>query len=166
MLPIYLSSSAFNYAAMTSYTNFSFLQYLRLSAFTSEHTGVDGGQPTSGPVSDLDELHNENQAPGGRESRRRSSFIPRTCPLSRFCCLARPELSAAVFLLECSPNSRLFYLDRLHSARWHVFPTRRIVDGLFARRVDCECDLDGMAYFGAPCILVSSYVPMLQDAGA
>ena len=61
MLPIYLSSSAFNYAAMTSYTNFSFLQHLRLSAFTSEHASVDGEQPTSGPASDLDEFHNENQ---------------------------------------------------------------------------------------------------------
>jgi hypothetical protein len=36
MLPIYLSSSAFNYAAMTSYNNFSFLQHLRFSAFFPE----------------------------------------------------------------------------------------------------------------------------------
>ncbi|PPQ76377.1 hypothetical protein CVT24_008811, partial [Panaeolus cyanescens] len=33
ILPIYLSSPAFNFAAMTSYTNFSFLMYLRFSAF-------------------------------------------------------------------------------------------------------------------------------------
>ena len=36
MLPIYLSSSAFNYAAMTSYNNFSFLQHIRFSAFFPE----------------------------------------------------------------------------------------------------------------------------------
>lgn len=36
MLPIYLSSSAFNYVAMTSYTNFSFLQHVRFSAFFPE----------------------------------------------------------------------------------------------------------------------------------
>jgi hypothetical protein len=36
MLPIYLSSSAFNYAAMTSYNNFCFLQHLRFSAFFPE----------------------------------------------------------------------------------------------------------------------------------
>lgn len=36
MLPIYLSASAFNYAAMTSYNNFSFLQHLRFSAFFPE----------------------------------------------------------------------------------------------------------------------------------
>lgn len=61
MLPIYLSSSAFNYAAMTSYTNFSFLQYLRLSAFTSEHTSAVDVQSSSGPVSDIDEFRDENQ---------------------------------------------------------------------------------------------------------
>lgn len=38
MLPIYLSSPAFNYVAMTSFTNFSFLQYLRFSAFFPERT--------------------------------------------------------------------------------------------------------------------------------
>ncbi|KAF5319620.1 hypothetical protein D9619_008810 [Psilocybe cf. subviscida] len=38
MLPIYLSSAAFNYAAMTSFTNFSFLQHLRFSAFFPEQT--------------------------------------------------------------------------------------------------------------------------------
>ena len=36
MLPIYLSSSAFNYAAMTSFNNFSFLQHIRFSAFFPE----------------------------------------------------------------------------------------------------------------------------------
>ena len=36
MLPIYLSSPAFNYVAMTSYTHFSFLQHVRFSAFFPE----------------------------------------------------------------------------------------------------------------------------------
>ncbi|KAJ3485608.1 hypothetical protein NLJ89_g11885 [Agrocybe chaxingu] len=37
ILPIYLSSSAFNLAALTSYNTFSFLQHLRFSAFFPEY---------------------------------------------------------------------------------------------------------------------------------
>lgn len=59
MLPIYLSSSAFNYAAMSSYTHFSFLQHIRFSAFTSGNT--DAGASSSDPTPDLDDFHNENQ---------------------------------------------------------------------------------------------------------
>lgn len=56
MLPIYLSSPAFNYAAMTSYTNFSFLQHLRFSAFSpSEHAGAIPQSP-SDPDHDVDDL--------------------------------------------------------------------------------------------------------------
>ncbi|KAF8172272.1 hypothetical protein BJ912DRAFT_932469 [Pholiota molesta] len=61
MLPIYLSSPAFNYAAMTSYTNFSFLQHLRFSAFaSSEHAGAIPPSP-SDPDHDIDDLADENQ---------------------------------------------------------------------------------------------------------
>ncbi|KAH8105218.1 hypothetical protein BXZ70DRAFT_1042888 [Cristinia sonorae] len=35
MLPLYLSSAAFNFVAMSSYTNFCFMYYVRLSAFMS-----------------------------------------------------------------------------------------------------------------------------------
>ncbi|THH32764.1 hypothetical protein EUX98_g1460 [Antrodiella citrinella] len=34
MLPLYLSSPAFNFVAMSSYTNFCFMYYIRFSAFT------------------------------------------------------------------------------------------------------------------------------------
>ena len=34
MLPLYFSSPAFNFVAMSSYTNFCFMYYIRLSAFT------------------------------------------------------------------------------------------------------------------------------------
>ena len=37
VLPIYLSSPAFSLAAMSSYTNFCFLQHIRASAFSGEH---------------------------------------------------------------------------------------------------------------------------------
>ncbi|KAI0086063.1 hypothetical protein BDY19DRAFT_895416 [Irpex rosettiformis] len=37
ILPIYFSSPAFNFAAMTSYTNFCFLYHIRASAFSREH---------------------------------------------------------------------------------------------------------------------------------
>ncbi|THG95076.1 hypothetical protein EW026_g6508 [Hermanssonia centrifuga] len=43
MLPLYLSSPAFNLAAMTSYTNFCFLYHIRLSAFAQEHGNLRDG---------------------------------------------------------------------------------------------------------------------------
>ncbi|TFK51230.1 hypothetical protein OE88DRAFT_1735165 [Heliocybe sulcata] len=39
MLPLYMSSSAFNFVCMTSYTNFSFFQHLRSGAFKEESNG-------------------------------------------------------------------------------------------------------------------------------
>ena len=49
MLPIYLSAPAFNLVAMTSYTNFSFLQHLRISAFSSEQAIAIAPQSPSIP---------------------------------------------------------------------------------------------------------------------
>ncbi|KAG6848535.1 hypothetical protein H0H93_016245 [Arthromyces matolae] len=43
MIPIYLSSSSFNLVAMTSYTNFCFLQHNRFSAFLGEHGSIRDG---------------------------------------------------------------------------------------------------------------------------
>ncbi|GLB42654.1 hypothetical protein LshimejAT787_1201030 [Lyophyllum shimeji] len=43
MLPIYLSSSAFNLVSMTSYTNFCFLQHIRYSAFFGESGSLRDG---------------------------------------------------------------------------------------------------------------------------
>jgi len=43
ILPIYLSSSAFNFASMTSYSTFCFLQHLRSSAFSGEHGSIRDG---------------------------------------------------------------------------------------------------------------------------
>ncbi|RDB21863.1 hypothetical protein Hypma_010843 [Hypsizygus marmoreus] len=43
MLPIYFSSSAFNLAAMTSYSNFCFLQHVRYSAFFGENGSIRDG---------------------------------------------------------------------------------------------------------------------------
>jgi len=61
MLPIYLSSPAFNLAALTSYTNFSFLQHLRYSAFFPEHANSLDSQLPSDPDYDLDELYDPNE---------------------------------------------------------------------------------------------------------
>lgn len=49
IIPIYLSSPAFNLASMTSYTNFCFLQHIRASAFQPKHSGSlkDGLAETS-----------------------------------------------------------------------------------------------------------------------
>ncbi|KAJ3979955.1 hypothetical protein F5890DRAFT_807692 [Lentinula detonsa] len=41
--PIYLSSPAFTFASLTSYSNFCFLQHLRYSAFFGEHGGIRDG---------------------------------------------------------------------------------------------------------------------------
>jgi len=43
MLPIYLSSPAFNLVSMTSYSNFCFLQHLRYSAFFGETGSIRDG---------------------------------------------------------------------------------------------------------------------------
>ncbi|KAF8630583.1 hypothetical protein AX17_005395 [Amanita inopinata Kibby_2008] len=43
IMPLYLSSSAFNLVCMTSYTNFCFMQHLRISAFTSERGSLRDG---------------------------------------------------------------------------------------------------------------------------
>ncbi|GJE99665.1 hypothetical protein PsYK624_159360 [Phanerochaete sordida] len=43
VLPIYLSSPAFSLAAMSSYTNFCFLQHIRASAFNGEHGSFRDG---------------------------------------------------------------------------------------------------------------------------
>ncbi|KAG5637510.1 hypothetical protein H0H81_004336 [Sphagnurus paluster] len=43
MLPLYLSSSGFNFTAMTSYTNFCFLQHIRYSAFFGENGSLRDG---------------------------------------------------------------------------------------------------------------------------
>ncbi|KAH9943588.1 hypothetical protein B0H21DRAFT_487229 [Amylocystis lapponica] len=43
MFPIYTSAPAFNFAAMTSYTNFCFLYHIRTSAFSGEHGGLRDG---------------------------------------------------------------------------------------------------------------------------
>lgn len=59
MLPIYLSSSAFNYAAMTSYTNFSFLQHLRFSAFFPEPAPT----PQSPSDPEYDTYYDGSQSP-------------------------------------------------------------------------------------------------------
>ncbi|KAF9478772.1 hypothetical protein BDN70DRAFT_895487 [Pholiota conissans] len=61
MLPIYLSSPAFNYAAMTSYTNFCFLQHVRFSAFfSSNHVSATPPQSPSDPEYDDDEIYDES----------------------------------------------------------------------------------------------------------
>lgn len=43
MLPIYFSSPAFNFAALTSFTNFCFLQHVRFSAFLGENGSIRDG---------------------------------------------------------------------------------------------------------------------------
>ncbi|CCL98011.1 uncharacterized protein FIBRA_00004 [Fibroporia radiculosa] len=43
MFPIYLSSPAFNFVSMSSYTNFCFMYHIRLSAFTGEHGALRDG---------------------------------------------------------------------------------------------------------------------------
>lgn len=43
MLPLYLSSSAFNFVSMSSYTNFCFMQHLRYSAFVGENGSLRNG---------------------------------------------------------------------------------------------------------------------------
>ena len=43
ILPLYLSASAFNFTAMTSYTNFCFMYHIRLSAFSREHGSLREG---------------------------------------------------------------------------------------------------------------------------
>ncbi|KAI0354476.1 hypothetical protein OH77DRAFT_504619 [Trametes cingulata] len=43
ILPIYFSSSAFNFAAMSSYVNFCFMYHIRFSAFFGEHGSLRDG---------------------------------------------------------------------------------------------------------------------------
>ncbi|KAL7278266.1 hypothetical protein ACG7TL_008242 [Trametes sanguinea] len=43
ILPIYLSSPAFNFAAVTSYVNFCFMYYIRFTAFFGEHGSLRDG---------------------------------------------------------------------------------------------------------------------------
>ncbi|KAI0631423.1 hypothetical protein C8Q77DRAFT_1227050 [Trametes polyzona] len=43
VLPIYFSSPAFNFAAMSSYVNFCFMYYIRFSAFFGEHGSLRDG---------------------------------------------------------------------------------------------------------------------------
>ena len=43
ILPIYFSSSAFNFAAMSSYVNFCFMYHIRFSAFSGEHGSLRDG---------------------------------------------------------------------------------------------------------------------------
>lgn len=43
MLTIYLSSPAFNYVALSSYSNFCFLQHIRYTAFFGDHGSVRDG---------------------------------------------------------------------------------------------------------------------------
>lgn len=54
MLPIYLSSPAFNLTAMTSYINFNFMQYLRFSAFSAEYASAIAPPSPSDPEYDVD----------------------------------------------------------------------------------------------------------------
>ena len=43
VLPIYFSSAAFNFAAMSSYVNFCFMYHIRWSAFAGEHGSLSDG---------------------------------------------------------------------------------------------------------------------------
>jgi len=43
MFPLYLSSSAFNFVSMTSYTNFCFMRHVRRSAFSVEYGSLRDG---------------------------------------------------------------------------------------------------------------------------
>ncbi|KAI6144490.1 hypothetical protein BKA82DRAFT_4178517 [Pisolithus tinctorius] len=43
IVPLYLSSSGFNFVSMTSYTNFCFMQYIRFSAFFGENGSLRDG---------------------------------------------------------------------------------------------------------------------------
>ncbi|KAI5999094.1 hypothetical protein EDD15DRAFT_2527946 [Pisolithus albus] len=43
IVPLYLSSSGFNFVCMTSYTNFCFMQYIRFSAFFGENGSLRDG---------------------------------------------------------------------------------------------------------------------------
>lgn len=43
ILPIYFSSAAFNFAAMSSYVNFSFMYHIRFSAFAGERGSLPDG---------------------------------------------------------------------------------------------------------------------------
>src|SRR5882762_1527562 len=43
VLPLYMSSSAFNFVSMTSYTNFCFMRRIRHSAFSAENGSLRDG---------------------------------------------------------------------------------------------------------------------------
>lgn len=53
ILPIYLSSPAFNLAALTSYSTFSFLQHIRLSALFQDRADAIAPVPSSYPYSKI-----------------------------------------------------------------------------------------------------------------
>lgn len=43
MFPLYMSSPAFSFVSMTSYTNFCFMYYIRATAFLGEHASLRDG---------------------------------------------------------------------------------------------------------------------------
>jgi hypothetical protein len=100
MLPIYLSSSAFNYAAMTSYNNFSFLQHLRFSAFFPEP--VPNRQPPSDPEHDA--YYDGSQSPWKSGIAETCFFYSQNLPTVAML-LPRAGLSMALLFAFSSPSA-------------------------------------------------------------
>ena len=98
MLPIYLSSSAFNYAAMTSYNNFSFLQHLRFSAFFPE----PAPNPQSPSDPEYDAYYDGNQSPWKSGIAETCFFYSQNLPTVAIL-LPRAGLSMALLFAFSSP---------------------------------------------------------------
>ncbi len=117
MLPVYLSSPAFNLTAMSSYINFSFMQYLRFSAFSVEYASAIAPPSPSDPEYDVDEPY---EGPSWRQGLAETCFFYSQNLPTVGLLLPRAGLSLAL-LFAFSTASQLFVDSGLPNRRDATF---------------------------------------------
>lgn len=110
MLPIYLSSPAFNIAALTSYTNFSFLQHLRYSAFFPEQTSAINPQLSSDTDYDPDDFYDPNERSWKQGLAETFFFYSQNLPTVALL-LPRAGLSLALLFAFSSPPPNFAFVN-------------------------------------------------------
>ena len=110
MLPIYLSSPAFNIAALTSYTNFRFLQHLRYSAFFPEQTSAINPQLSSDTDYDPDDFYDSNERSWKQGLAETFFFYSQNLPTVALL-LPRAGLSLALLFAFSSPPPNFAFVN-------------------------------------------------------
>ena len=151
MLPIYLSAPAFNLVTMTSYTNFSFLQHLRFSAFSSEQAIAIAPQSPAIPSHTDDDTEDPRDVIcSWKQGLAETCFYSQNLPTLGLL-LPRAGLNLALLLAFSTPAG-LFIVSSQPNTRGTTFFSE---DGTCKRSFDCQYCLDSLEDISPSCFMAS-----------